>query len=66
VRAVHEGLGILLEYAQQNENSNFSVGHDEIHASGPPVTELDKNDVQRLDELGWFWNDEFECWSKFV
>jgi hypothetical protein len=58
-KKIMEGIAIQLKYC--GEDDNCSASHDEIY--GPcDEDNLDKNDIEALESLGWFWNSEFECW----
>jgi hypothetical protein len=48
----------------------LEADHDIIYFSAPrPASDdVDLTDEERdyLEAHRWFWNDEFDCWSKFV
>lgn len=44
---------------------SISVTHDQMYA-GPPVQDVSEDDCKRLEELGWFVDEGFECFSRFV
>ena len=61
---IKEGLEILLKY--NCKDKDFSAEHDQVWAGGPEPSELSAEDSAALDGLGWFWDEEFECWSHFA
>ncbi len=56
------GLLILNKYAPDTE---CGVDHDQIWVN-VGREDLDIEDLKSLDDLGWFYDNEFEAWSKFV
>lgn len=44
---------------------NMSVYTDAIFA-GPEIEFVGPDDRDRLVELGWFYDDDLECWGKYV
>lgn len=61
-----EGLQILSKYGPKGD---FSAGHDQIWAgdeNDKSVTDMSEKDRKRMEELGWFIDDDFECWSHFA
>lgn len=52
------GLNIFLNH----NGTNFYAKHDEIHAGQKEGEELSKEEIQTLDEAGWFRNGG-ECWE---
>lgn len=59
---VYEGLGILLKYG-----GDMDAEHDKIWA-GKCLHEMDmsEEDIARMKELGWFIDEEYDCWCHFV
>ncbi len=66
MRRIYEGLGILLSYATDETYATCSAEHDELHAWGPEPGALSVEHQARLEELGWRWNDGYDCWSHFT
>ena len=59
-----EAVSIFL---QHNPCGGFNVGHDELFAPSVDKQLTEESvDGKRLMELGWYWHDEFECWSMFT
>ena len=52
------GLNIF----KQHNQHDISAEHDEIYAGG----KVPEAETKTLEEMGWMWNDEYECWSIFV
>jgi hypothetical protein len=66
MRAVHQGLGILLKYVKEL-HPQISAGHDVIRADGPAPDEgVSEADVIELERLGWRWDESEDCWRKLV
>ncbi len=66
MKAICEGLGILLSYASEETDATCSTGHDELHVWGPHPADLSEKHQARLEELGWHWSDDYGCWSHFT
>lgn len=65
-KQVIEGLQILSRYGDPQEH-DICAEHDIIYACpgvGPkdPSTE----ELQRLEDLGWFWDDQVDSWARFT
>ena len=59
------GLTILARYQRDSDDPcAVSAEHDEITCCGPQ--KVDPADRAALKRLGWSWNAEFDCWSKFT
>ena len=58
-----EGFQIFLQY--EGEDGDCSYEHDEIFAGNIKPGNLKPGHAERLEELGWSWNGEFECWHHF-
>lgn len=39
--------------------------HDEIYA-GPSPEKVSEGDRKRLEELGWWSDESYDCWRRFV
>lgn len=57
-----EALQIFLKYG--NPYSPTHCEHDILMVS-VHNEDLDPADVARLEELGFHWNDEYDCWASF-
>jgi hypothetical protein len=66
MRRTKEGLEILLSLIGPNDRAELSAEHDVLYASGPDPNTLPSETVSKLDDLGWYWSDEHECWRKWV
>lgn len=62
VKEVIEGLQILEKYGA----GEMSADHEVIYAGPDLSATISPEDLKRLDELGWFESEEFDCWSMFV
>ncbi len=60
---VKAGFDIFLKYGEWN----ISAEHDIIYAY-PVLDEVkvSEEDVKALEELGWWWDDDSDCWAKWV
>lgn len=62
IKQIRRGLEIIEKYTPDSE---VSVGHDEINAGSTEV-KMSEPDEKELKEIGWFENEDFECWMRFV
>jgi hypothetical protein len=58
-----EAFAIFANYA--GEGGEVAAEHDVVYAC-PDVEEMTEADRKRLEELGWFISEEFECWTRFT
>jgi hypothetical protein len=75
VKDVIEGLEILAKTAEvpiglaeqgstdRRQAHLIGASHDVIWGPDADPSEEDKD---RLEELGWFFDDESDCWARFV
>ena len=63
IRNVIEGLQIIEKYGSQE----IDAQHDVIYA-GPDKGEkkILSEDAAKLEELGWFFDEEFDCYAIFT
>jgi len=56
----------LLIFSKYSKNGDFAAEHDQIWA-GPDAEkmEISKEDLIKLDELGWWIDEDFDSWSHF-
>ncbi len=68
MRSVFEGLQILLKYCEKDLEDElfFSAAHDEVWAGGPEPSALAQEDVGKLHELGWSYDESLGSWHKWV
>ena len=60
-----EVLKILLEYANDDRRPTHCE-HDTLYiCSGIQKEQVSEADIARLDELGVFWDEEFDCFMSF-
>lgn len=64
ISQLREGLTILEKYCGRDDPC--VVGHDIIYAGGVEASKMSDEDAKRIDELGWHWDDEFDCWARFT
>jgi hypothetical protein len=64
MKRILEGLNILSKYF---ESGDFNAEHDQIWAGGDYADDADmaEEDIKKLKDLGWFIDEEFNCWSHF-
>jgi hypothetical protein len=75
IKDVIEGLEILAktaavpawlaEQGSTDRRQAHLIGADRDVIRGPEA-DPSEEDKTRLDELGWFFDDESDCWSRFV
>lgn len=68
VTQIVEGLTILGKYAKTEQTDDPSIGgadHDVIWGPCVGEDEPSEDDQFRLELLGWFWSEEYACWSRF-
>jgi hypothetical protein len=58
-----EALNIFLKY--QNHQFPTHCEHDILLVVGISRDSISKEDCQKLDELGFFWSDEYESWASY-
>lgn len=59
-----EALQIFLQYADEQWPTHCE--HDILCIIGINKNAISNEHKQRLDELGFFWNDEYDCWASFM
>ena len=60
MKKILEGLQILSKYSS---DSDFSAEHDQIWC-GENI-EMSTADLEKLEKLGWFLDEEVDSWSHF-
>lgn len=58
-----EALQIFLKYSDEEYPTHCE--HDVLMVIGIDEDQVSEEDKARLDELGFFWSDEHDCWSSF-
>jgi hypothetical protein len=58
-----EALQIFLKY--KNETFPTHCEHDILMVVGITEEEVSEEDKQKLDELKFFWSDEYDCWASY-
>ena len=75
VKDVIEGLEILAKTAEVpiGPAEQGSTDRRQAHLGGAshdviwgPDADPSEEDKDRLEELGWFFDDESDCWARFV
>ena len=60
-----QALQILLKYANDDRNPTHCE-HDQLYIGcGIELEKVTKEDINKLDELGFFWSDEDEGFISF-
>lgn len=63
VKTAIEGFKIIAKYS---ETQLVYGEHDMIGTAGPDLNEISKEDRTTLEDLGWFWNEEWDGgWCHF-
>jgi len=66
MRKTKEGLEILLKYCIDGDDS-ISAEHDIIYCGPSTPEDISKEDMERLEELGFYFDDEeVDCFYKFT
>lgn len=70
-KQIARGLEILGEFrAQGTEALSISAQRDQLFAGGDQFDDdpaaMPEPARKELEALGWFWDDEVECWSHFT
>jgi len=60
-----EALTILMKYGDAYAPTHCE--HDILAVAGIGVEQgvVSSEDAKRLDELGFYWDGEYECWASF-
>ena len=58
-----KALIIFLKY--NDCNSPTHCEHDVLMIMGVTQDEVSQEDKDELDTLGFFWNDEYDCWASY-
>ena len=75
IREVVEGLEILAKTAEvpvylaeqgETDRRESQVGGADHDIIWGPEADPSEEDQERLDELGWHFDDEADCWARFV
>jgi hypothetical protein len=64
-KKIIDGLTILHGLGAENVDAQ----HDVIYVDGPDPAdqaEIAVDFVARLEELGWWWDEDGECWGRFT
>jgi len=62
-----EALTILMKYGGADKYAPTHCEHDVFAVAGIGVSleMVSEADAERLDELGFHWSDEYDCWASF-
>ena len=67
INSIINGLEIMADYdVNQGESHIGGADHDIIWGANTPPENMNGYDVDELDKLGWFWSEEYECWSHYA
>ena len=58
-----EGLKILTENSS-DKNQYCAAEHDILY--GPDTNDIPEGQKELLQKLGWFWDDDVDCWAIFT
>lgn len=58
-----EALQIFLKY--KNANWPTHCEHDILMIMEVSEDEVSSEDKEKLDELGFFWSSEYDCWASY-
>lgn len=60
---IRDGLTVMLRY---DPDFWAHAEHDVFYGSDTPAEKMSAEDVAKLDELHWFWDEKFDCWQHFT
>lgn len=60
-----EGLSILSKYDKERSGWPTHCEHDILMVAAADTGDVAPEDRERLEELGFFWDDTAECWCSF-
>ena len=64
-----EALGIFKKYVPDQNSyefkNPFNCEHDILIVTAVKVDDVSEEDAQKLDDLGFFKSEEFECFASF-
>jgi hypothetical protein len=63
---IKEGFDILDKYISDEDRSPLQEAHDIIYIGPDSVNDVSDADRERLDELGFMEDEEFDCFSFFT
>jgi hypothetical protein len=63
IRELADGLAILRKY---DPDGDVAAEHDIVYAGHAEDFTLTADDASRMEELGWFVDDEYDSWARFV
>jgi hypothetical protein len=65
VKDLIEALTILMKYGGTDTFAPTHCEHDMFSVAGIGVEKdaVSADDSKRLDELGFYWDDGYECWA---
>ena len=55
-----------LMYLQTFGDCNVAAEHDIFYAGYDLVDNQSPRVVEKMEALGWFWDEEVDCWAVFV
>lgn len=58
-----QALQIFLKY--KNETNPTHCEHDILMIMAVSQEEVSSEDTDKLDKLGFFWSEEYDCWASF-
>lgn len=61
-----EALQIFLSYMDEDKRWPFVCEHDVLYVHGAPSrSQVSDEHAARLDEIGFMWDDDLECWFSY-
>jgi hypothetical protein len=65
VKDLIEALNIFSKYTDTDTEWPTNCSHDWLGIMQVRRDQPSEAEVNRLDELGFLWSDEFDCWGSF-
>ena len=66
LKEVRDGLNILSKYLSKGEESYVTAQHDILFAGPGLDGGISDEDKKKLEDLGWHFDEEFDCWARFT
>lgn len=63
LRQLNDGIAVFQKYSDRGQ---IQADHDIIYIMVIPPDQMAQHDCQRLNELGWTWDEEFKSWTHFT
>ncbi len=62
MKTILEGLKIIAKYTP---DTDFAAEHDIIYCGECDEMNMSDEDKKKMEDLGWFIDEEYNCWCSF-